>query len=172
MTPSSAQYSCPTVTHSLLSPPFFLFLPPVWTTSSHAQLSGFPPSCERKAVSCQFSLNIFHSTCLLMKEPRLVWHTHSHTFMHHISAAEWLTDNVRLEHLLPADSSALTNRMIRLFIIHSSPTSPPLSTFFYLSFAPSTHHIPFSPFNHLYLVACVFFCAFACLCAREQPRVA
>lgn len=32
---SSAQYSCPAVTHSLLSP--FSFLPPVSTTSSHAQ---------------------------------------------------------------------------------------------------------------------------------------
>lgn len=74
MTPSSTQYSCPAVTHSLLSP-FSLLLPSVSTTSSHAQHSGFPPSC-------------FHSTCLLTKVPHLVWH--SHTFIHHISAAEWL----------------------------------------------------------------------------------
>lgn len=46
--------------------------------------------------------------------------THSHTFMYHISAAEWLTDGVQLEHLLPADSSSRTYRMIRTFIIHSS----------------------------------------------------
>lgn len=118
MTPSSAQYSCPAVIHSLLCP--FLFSPPFTITSSHAQHSGFPLLCGRKAVSCQFPFSISHS-CSLTKQPHLVEHTHFHTL--HIT--EWLTDTVRLEPLLRTDSSALTKRMIRSLIIHSPPTSLP-----------------------------------------------
>lgn len=138
------------------------------TTFSHAQRRWLSlPRVKEKQFLVNFPSIFFHSTRLLMKDPRLVWraHTLAHAHASHINGwlTDWLTDGVRLEHLLPADSSALTNRMIRSFIIHSSPTS--LSFF-----SPSSHHIPSSPFNHLYLVArvCVFF--FSCACARVSSR--
>lgn len=53
----SIQLPC---SYTLTLLPLFSFTPPVSTTSSHAGHSGLPPSCKRKAVSCQFSLNIFH----------------------------------------------------------------------------------------------------------------
>ena len=80
MTPSSAQYSCPAVTHSLLSPHFFFFCLPslMHTTFSHAQRGGFPSLVWKKSSFWSiFPLNILPLSAPLDERPspRL---THAH----------------------------------------------------------------------------------------------
>ena len=128
----SIQLPCSYTLASL--PPFFFFLSPL--SHAHHFLSCTTrwlslPRVKEKQFLVNFSPQYFATQCaswwktLASSDARTRWHA----LMHHISTAEWLTDGLRLEHLLPAGSSALIlNRTIRSFIIHSSPTS--LSFFF------------------------------------------
>lgn len=137
------------------------------TTFSHAQRRWLSlPRVKEKQFLVNFPSIFFHSTRLLMKDPRLVWraHTLAHAHASHING--WLTDWLTVydwsifSPLIAAPSPTG-------WFVHSSFIPLPL---LYLFFSPSSHHIPSSPFNHLYLVArvCVFF--FSCACARVSSR--
>lgn len=116
MTASSAQYSCLAVTHPLISA-VFLFLPsplPLMHSTS-ASLSG-----GGKAVCCQLSPRVFHTTCLLMKD------LPSHTS--HIT--NWVTD---WQCVTGAHSCCWyhSHKLDDLFIYHSLLSHSPPSFFPY-----------------------------------------